>query len=107
MKLPSPIQTYFDADKDVAGAAPTSAFGIEAVVKDEGKTYVGRNAIAEWWRAAKAQFQHTSDPREISEAGGRITVLGEVSGKFPGSPAMLNFMFTLKDQEITTLEIGA
>jgi hypothetical protein len=96
MKLPSPIQTYFDADKDVAGPAPSSAFAIDAVQK----------AIAAWWRAAKAQYQHTADPREISEAGGYITVLAEVSGKFSGSPAMLSFRFTLKDQEIATLEIG-
>jgi hypothetical protein len=106
MKLPSPIQTYFDADKDVAGPAPSSAFAIDAVVKDEGKTHLGQKAIAAWWRAAKAQYQHTADPREISEAGGYITVLAEVSGKFSGSPAMLSFRFTLKDQEIATLEIG-
>lgn len=107
MKLPSPIQTYFDADKRVAGPAPAGAFAIDAVVKDEGKMHVGRKAIADWWRAAKAQYQHTADPREVSEADGRITVLAEVSGQFPGSPALLNFMFTLKDGAIATLEIGA
>lgn len=107
MKLPSPIQAYFDADKDVAGPAPTSAFAVNAVVKDEGKTHIGHKAIAAWWRAAKAQYQHTADPREISEAGGRITVRAEVSGKFPGSPAILSFMFTLKDGAISTLDIGA
>jgi len=107
MKLASPIQAYFDADQDVSGPAPTSAFAIDAVVKDEGKTHVGHKAIAAWWRAAKAQYQHTADPREVSEAGGRITVLAEVRGKFPGSPAMLSFIFTLKNNEIAALEIGA
>lgn len=107
MKLPSPIQTYFDADRDIAGPAPVGAFSSEAIVKDEGKTHVGRKAIEAWWRAAKAQYQHTADPREISETNGRITILAEVSGRFPGSPAMLSFMFTLKDDEISTLEIGA
>lgn len=107
MKLPSPIQAYFDADKDLAGAAPTSAFAIDAIVKDEGNTHIGQKAIVAWWRTAKAQYQHTADPREISEADGRFTVIAEVSGSFPGSPAMLNFMFTLKDQKIATLEIGA
>lgn len=108
MNLPSPIRAYFDADKGVAGPAPIGAFAIDAIVKDEGKTHVGRKAIADWWRASKAQFQHTADPRQISEADdGRITVLAEVSGSFPGSPAMLSFMFTLKDDAISTLEIGA
>ena len=64
-------------------------------------------SIAAWWRAAKAQYQHTADPREVSEAGGRITVLAEVRGTFPGSPAMLSFIFTLKNNEIAALEIGA
>ncbi|WP_114391678.1 nuclear transport factor 2 family protein [Oleisolibacter albus] len=107
MKLPSPIQIYFEADQDVAGPAPIAAFTTDAVVKDEGRTHVGPKAIGAWWRAAKAQFQHTTDPREISEADGRFTVLAEVSGQFPGSPAMLNFTFTLKDDAISILEIGA
>ena len=36
-----------------------------------------------------------------------ITELAEVSGKFPGSPAMLSFMFTMSHGEIATLESGA
>ena len=48
MNLPSPIQAYFEADKDPAGTAPASAFAIDAVVKDEGKMHVGRKAIAAW-----------------------------------------------------------
>jgi hypothetical protein len=107
MKLPPPILTYFEADKHPASAAPISAFSIDAIVKDEGKTHVGHKAIAEWFHKAKAQSEHSTDPREVSEAGARITVLAEVSGKFPGSPAMLSFMFTLKDGAIAILEIGA
>jgi hypothetical protein len=107
MKLPSPIQTYFEADKDPAGAVPISAFAADAIVKDEGNTYVGHKAIAEWFQKAKAQNEHSTNPREVSETAGRITVLAEVSGKFPGSPAMLSFMFTLKDGAIAMLEIGA
>lgn len=107
MNLPSPIQAYFEADKDPAGTAPASAFAIDAVVKDEGKMHVGRKAIAAWWRSAKLQYQHTAHPRGVSQADGRITVLAEVSGKFPGSPTILSFTFTLKDGSISTLEIGA
>lgn len=107
MKFPSPIRAFFEADKHVAGPAPISAFAIDAVVKDEGKMHVGQTAIAAWWRASKAQYRHTADPRQITESDGRITVLAEVSGDFPGSPAMLNFTFTLKEDAIATLEIGA
>lgn len=107
MKLPPAIQTYFDADTDRDGPAPITAFATDAIVKDEGKTLVGRAAIAEWWRAAKAHYEATSKPREISGEGERFTVRAEVTGKFPGSPAILSFMFTLKNNEIAALEIGA
>lgn len=107
MNLPPAIQAYFDADTDIDGPAPTAAFATDAIVKDEGKTLVGRQAITEWWRATKAQYQAVSQPREISGAGGHFTVLAEVNGKFPGSPISLNFSFTLKDEAIVALEIGA
>lgn len=107
MKLPSAIQAYFDADTAIDGPAPTTAFTTDAIVKDDGKTHVGRKAIAEWWRAAKAQYQATSEPREVSGAGARFTVLAEVAGKFAGSPITLSFTFALKDNAIATLEIGA
>lgn len=107
MKLPPAIQAYFDADTDIDGPAPTTVFAPNAIVKDDGKTHVGREAIAEWWRAAKAKYQATSEPREISGAGERFTVLAEVRGEFAGSPITLSFIFTLKDNAIVTLEIGA
>ncbi len=107
MKLPSPIQAYFDADKDAAGPAPTGAFAVDAIVKDEGKTHIGHKAIAAWWRAAKAQYQATSQPLQITNEASRFTVLAEVSGKFPGSPLVLSFIFTLKEDSIVALEIGA
>jgi hypothetical protein len=107
MKLPPPIQAYFDADTDTVSPAPTTAFATDAIVKDEGKTLVGRAAITEWWQAAKARYQATSQPREVSGSDERLTVRAEVTGKFPGSPAMLSFIFTLKNNEIAALEIGA
>ncbi len=71
MKLPQPIQAYFDADTDTDGPAPTAAFAPDAIVKDEGKTLVGREAIAEWWRAAKArtrQFQSRAKSPALASA---------------------------------------
>lgn len=107
MKLPPAIQAYFDADTDTVSPAPTNAFATDAIVKDEGKTLVGRAAIGEWWRATKAHYEAVSQPKEISASGERFTVRAEVTGKFPGSPAMLSFIFTLKNNEIAALEIGA
>ncbi|MDC7784636.1 nuclear transport factor 2 family protein [Rhodoplanes sp. TEM] len=107
MKLPAPLQTYFDADKAAGTAAPTSAFAPHAVVRDEGRTHVGPDAIAAWWRAAKAQYGHTAEPCEIRQERGLTIVRASVTGRFPGSPALLTFAFRLEDGKIAALEIGA
>jgi len=107
MKLPAPVQTYFDADKTAGDAAPIDAFAPDAVVKDEGKTHVGHEAIEAWWRAAKAQYQHTAEPCEVREERGLTVVRARVTGRFAGSPALLIFTFQLRDERIAALEIGA
>ncbi len=106
MKLPAPVQTYFDADEAAGDAAPISAFAPDAVVKDEGKTHVGHDAIETWW-CAKAQYQHTAEPREILEERGFTIVRATVTGRFPGSPVFLTFAFQLEDGRMAALEIGA
>ena len=105
MKLPAPIQTYFDADQIWGGPAPLAAFTPDAVVRDEGKIYTGPAEIQAWWRAAKAAYQHQAAPREISQDGSLAIVRADVSGQFPGSPAMFTFKFTLDGNMITALEI--
>ena len=107
MKLPSPIRTYFDADGKPDGAAPIGAFAADAIVEDEGKTYRGHEAIAAWWRAAKAKTEHTAEPFDIADKNGATEVRAKVSGNFPGSPADLTFAFRLKDDAIVGLRIGA
>ncbi|MGE0152048.1 MAG: nuclear transport factor 2 family protein [Reyranellaceae bacterium] len=106
MKLPAPVQTYFDADKATA-AAPIDAFAPDAVVKDEGKTHVGHDAIEAWWDAAKAQYRHTAKPFESVEERGLTIVRARVTGQFPASPALLTFAFRLADGRIVALEISA
>ncbi|MBU1286708.1 MAG: nuclear transport factor 2 family protein [Alphaproteobacteria bacterium] len=105
MKLPAPVQAYFDAEKDPHGAAPVDAFATDAIVHDEAKTHVGRAAIATWFRQTKEENQHTAEPLELSEDGALTIVRAEVTGQFPSSPAMLTFKFKLEDDQIKELEI--
>lgn len=107
MMLPAPLRAYFDADQAAADTAPLDAFAAQAVVRDEGKTHVGHDAIAAWWRAAKAAYGHTAEPLEATDDGGRTLVRARVSGDFPGSPADLTFAFRVENGLITGLEIGA
>lgn len=107
MKLPAPIQDYFDADKRVPEVPPIGAFAPHAVVEDEGHTHVGATAIEAWWRASKAQYQATAEPCEIRDEQDRTIVRAKVTGAFPGSPVVLAFSFRLIDGQIAELRIGA
>lgn len=107
MKLPTPIQHYFDADNADGADAPVTAFAPDAVVKDEGKTYVGCDAIQAWWLAAKTQYQQRAVPTEFLADGARTIVRAQVTGQFPGSPAPITFAFQLREGWIASLEIGA
>lgn len=107
MKLPAPVQSYFDADKGLGDAAPMDAFAPDATVKDEGRTHVGHDAIEAWWRAAKAQYRHTAEPYESREEQDLTFVRARVAGQFPGSPTLLNFVFLIRDGRIAALRIGA
>ncbi len=107
MRMPEPLQTYFDADRAVGNAAPLTAFASDAIVKDEGKLHAGHDAIAAWWQTAKAQYRHRAEPCEVREERGAIIVRARVTGEFPGSPALLTFAFQLESGRIKALEIGA
>lgn len=107
MKLPAPVQTYFDADMAFGDVAPMDAFAPGAIVTDEGRAHAGHGAIAAWWRAAKARYRHKAEPCEMLEERGLIIVRTRVSGRFPGSPAFFTFAFQLVDGRIGALEIGA
>ena len=107
MKLPMPIQTYFDADRKMDSEAPIRAFASDAAINDEGQSHVGHDAIEAWWRAAKAKYQHFAQPLEIGEQDDVTKVRARVTGQFPGSPATLTFAFRLAGDQITALEIGA
>jgi hypothetical protein len=107
MKLPLPIEAYYDADRNGDGEALVRAFARDAVVEDEGRSHAGRQAIGEWWRATKEKYQTVMEPLETSVEGEVTTVIARVTGRFPGSPAMIRFAFRLDGDRITKLSITA
>ena len=107
MNLPSPIQTYFDADERNDGDALIRVFAPDAVVKDEGQSYAGRQAIDAWWREVKTKYQHVLEPLgEVAEMDDVTKVRTKVTGQFPGSPVTRTFAFRLKGDQIVGLDIG-
>jgi hypothetical protein len=103
--LPDPIATYVAADNAGDDAALAACFAADAVVRDEGRTIRGVDAILAWKAESKRKYRYTVEPIAVAEAEGGAVMTGRVTGQFPGSPVELRYAFGLKDGRIATLEI--
>ena len=94
--LPQPIH------RRQHGAMPASpnASPEAAVVKDEGKTYVGRDAIRRWKTETSTKYTYASEPFAVAQDGDRTIVTSHVTGNFPGSPVDLRYSFVLEGDKI-------
>ena len=104
LDLPKPIAAYFTTDKGNSEAV-SQCFTENAVVKDEGHTYVGRAAIKQWKADGSTKYQYTSEPFANEQKDGKFVVTSRLTGNFPGSPADLRFFFELEGDKIASLEI--
>lgn len=102
--LPAPISAYFLADR-ADGEAVARCFTDNAIVKDEGHTYRGREEIRAWRTEASAKYSYVSEPHTIAADGDRTVVISRLTGNFPGSPLDLRFVFLLDGDKIAQLEI--
>jgi hypothetical protein len=103
--LPKIIENYFAADREGGPDAVVACFTDEAVVKDEGKTHVGHEAIRNWKAGSTKKYSYTVEPFYIAIENGKTLVTSHVVGDFPGSPVDLRYFFVLSDAKIAELEI--
>ena len=106
LALPLPIATYFAANTSDTDTV-VRCFHEDAVVVDEHRAHRGRAAIAGWKAEATAKYHYTCEPVSQETFGHETVVRARVTGAFPGSPAMLQYRFTLEHDAITRLEITA
>jgi hypothetical protein len=106
-KFPQPLTDYFVAKNRHDVDAMLLAFSSDATVKDEGKTHRGLAAIRDWMEETTKKYRVTVEVADATVNGDAWRIAGIVSGNFPGSPATLHYVFTLADDRITRLEIGA
>jgi hypothetical protein len=102
--LPEPVAAYFAADKE-DGEAVARCFTEAAVVKDEGRTHRGREAIRQWKEEVSTRYQYTSQPFACEQRDGAVVVTSRLTGNFPGSPVNLRFFVVLDGDKIASLEI--
>lgn len=105
LTLPEPIAAYFAAVHNPEALA--RCFTPQAVMKDDGHTYTGIDAITAFMAEASAKYGATSVPFAIEREEGFQRVRANVSGNFPGSPIVLSYRFRLERGLIASLEITA
>jgi hypothetical protein len=104
LDLPQPIAAYFTADKRDSEAVG-QCFTENAVVKDEGQTYIGLAAIKRWKADTSTKYQYTSEPFVCQQKDGMTVVTSRLTGNFPGSPVNLRYFFELEGDLIASLKI--
>lgn len=105
LNLPAPIAAYFAADQQKNAEAVARCFTAQAVVKDEGHTHSGIDAIKAWKAAASTKYTYTTNPFALEQSDGHQVVTSRVEGNFPGSPVDLRYRFRLERGLIASLEI--
>ena len=103
--LPIPIARYVAADNRGDTEAVAQHFAEHAVVRDEGHTFEGMDAIKRWKAEAKKKYQYTVEPLSSTQKDDTTIVTSRLTGNFPGNPANLQFIFKLNGDKITSLEI--
>ncbi|MFA7266142.1 MAG: nuclear transport factor 2 family protein [Candidatus Nanopelagicales bacterium] len=103
---PSVVQNYFDASAARDVAALVACFTADARVADDGKEYVGLEAIRDWKASTDAAFEYTTEiiGSEKDDLGYLVTAT--IAGDFPGSPVDLRYRFVLADNLISELQIA-
>ncbi|MGF7162580.1 hypothetical protein FHS85_004234 [Rhodoligotrophos appendicifer] len=105
IKLPKAVAAYFEADGSRDAESVSQCFIDAAVVKDDGTTYSGREAIRSWKAATSTQYSYTVEPFSITSEGRHVVVTSHLVGDFPGSPIDLRYVFALEGEKIAELTI--
>jgi len=103
LMLPEPIASYFASEHNPEALA--QCFKADAILKDDGHTYEGVDAITAFLAAASLKYNATTVPFDMKDKDGFHVVRAKVTGNFPGSPANLSYRFGLDRGLIDSLEI--
>ena len=71
IQLPEPIEHYIRIENSGALEAVSDCFDADAIVRDEGNSFVGVVAIRNWMATTKQKFGHTVAPLEFVDVAAK------------------------------------
>ena len=99
-ELPTPVTRYLDQPA-------IDQFTDDAVVTDEGRTHVGRDAVAAWLARSASEYTFTTTfTGATRDDDDHVTVTQHLEGDFPGGVVDLTYRFTLRGDLIAELHIA-
>ncbi|MER5879320.1 nuclear transport factor 2 family protein [Streptomyces sp. NPDC060235] len=106
-ELPPVVTRYLAAHRDRDTATALTTLTDDASVTDDGTTYEGTPAIAEWLGRAAAEYTYTTELTAAHRTDAtHVTATHHLEGDFPGGQVDLRFRFTLRDGLIERLVIA-
>jgi hypothetical protein len=105
ISLPGPVATYLAAAKARDADMLSLCFAEDARVHDENSDYQGLDAIKAWKEETDAKYRYVMEPLDASASENVVKLRARLTGEFPGSPIELDYIFTLINDKISSLEI--
>lgn len=106
LTLPDAVRMFFALGNGEVASSLSQCLADDAVVYDEGGVHAGHAAIADWMREVRQKYGFTAEPRTMAWGDTTLTVRTRVSGRFPGSPIELDYVFRMEADRIAELRIG-
>ena len=104
--IPPLISAFIAAGNGADAAAYAAFFAPDGVVRDGGKVYRGRAAIAAWHTLVREKYHATAEVKVIEVLGGATILTNEVRGNFDGSPVELRCRLKFDGDQIRSLGIA-
>jgi hypothetical protein len=107
VQLPKPVAAYLDSINANDPTALDACMAKDAHVHDIGEDshFSGLEAIKKWRGGSNDEFELKSEVKNVEDCHGIIVLTSLTSGKFPGSPRLFYYFFTVTDDLITNIEI--
>lgn len=106
-QLPKPIEIYMDSLNTNDNSVIDACIAKDAHVHDIGENnhFNGLEAIKKWRGKSNDEFKLKSEVTNVEDKYGILIVTSLTSGKFPGSPQLFYYFFTVANELITNIEI--